>query len=316
VSASARGDAAAPAVEARGLVKRYGDTAAVDGLDLTIEPGRFVGLLGPNGSGKTTTMQMLATLLRPSAGAARVAGFDTVRDAVEVRRRIGFVFQESALDRTLTVAENLRFAGLLHGLSARDTAARVGALLELFDMAGKRDASVASLSGGQRRALDIIRGVLHEPAVLLLDEPTIGLDLPIRRRIWRFIETLRARNRMSVLLTTHYLEEADPCDHVAFIRRGRLVSQGAPAQLVGDLGRHIVEFETDQPEALVAAVGDALGGDPVRDGRTLLYRAQSEETAPLAALRDRVGVLAAAMRVRRPNLGDVFLWVHAGEAAT
>ncbi|MCU0870131.1 MAG: ABC transporter ATP-binding protein, partial [Burkholderiales bacterium] len=294
----------------------YGESVAVDGLDLVVAPGRFFGLLGPNGSGKTTTLQMLATLLRPSGGHARVAGFDTVRDPIEVRRRIGFVFQESALDRTLTVAENLRFAGMLHGLSASETRRRWTSLLDLFDMGDRRDTPVAALSGGQRRALDIIRGVLHEPAVLLLDEPTIGLDLPIRRRIWRFIETLRVRNAMSVVLTTHYLEEADPCDQVAFIRRGKLVSTGAPADLVAALGQRIVEFETDRAEAVVAAVGDALGTPPVRDGRTLLYRVATDDSAALAALQDRVGAAATATRVRRPNLGDVFLWVHAGEAAT
>jgi len=214
------------AIRATGLGKRYADLLAVDGLDIEISSGEFFGLLGPNGSGKTTTLHMLATLIRPSAGSATVAGFDVVREPVSVRAAIGLVFQESALDRTLSVAQNLRFAGLLHDLPLRVIGERQGELLELFGIADKRDQPVAALSGGMRRALDIVRGVLHEPRILFLDEPTIGLDLPNRRRIWRFIERLRARTGMTVLLTTHYLEEADGCDRVAFIRRGRLVESG------------------------------------------------------------------------------------------
>jgi ABC-2 type transport system ATP-binding protein len=301
------------AVLARGLVRRYGEVEAVAGLDLEIAEGEFFGLLGPNGSGKTTTIHMLSTLVKPGGGSARVAGFDVASRPVEVRARIGLVFQESALDRTLSVAENLRFAGALHGLAGGEADHRASALLELFGMAEKLNAPVGALSGGQRRAVDIIRGVLHEPRVLFLDEPTIGLDLPVRRRIWRFIEGLRARNRMTVLLTTHYLEEADACDRVAFVRRGRLVSQGTPRALVDGLGRHVVEFESERPDELMARAEPLLGRG-LKEGPLALYRWPHEETAPLARLQDELGPLASAMRVRRPNLGDVFLWVHAGEA--
>ena len=197
------------AVRASGLVKRYGDVAAVSGLDLDIPAGQFFGLLGPNGSGKTSTIHMLATLIRPSGGSARVAGHDVVDNAVKVRGAIGLVFQESALDRTLTVAENLRFAGLLYNLTPAVIRERSAELLELFGLADKSNRPVGSLSGGMRRALDIVRGMIHHPRILFLDEPTIGLDLPNRRNIWRFIERLRARTGMTVLLTTHYLEEAD-----------------------------------------------------------------------------------------------------------
>jgi ABC-2 type transport system ATP-binding protein len=300
------------AVRATGLTKRYRELAAVDGLDLEIAPGEFFGLLGPNGSGKTTTLHMLATLIRPSAGSAAVAGFDVARAPVEVRGAIGLVFQESALDRTLTVAQNLRFAGLLHDLAPGVIEERSRELLELFDLTERRDQPVASLSGGMRRALDIVRGVLHQPRCLLLDEPTIGLDLPNRRRIWRFIERLRARTGATVLLTTHYLEEADGCDRVVFIRKGRLVESGAPRELVARLGRHILEVEGADLEALVAALETRLG-PALREGDVAHFRCAGD-VSPLASLQTEIGARASAWRVRRPNLNDVFLWVAAGKA--
>jgi len=301
------------AIRARALARRYGDTQAVAGLTLDIAEGEFFGLLGPNGSGKTTAIHMLATLVRPSGGTASVAGFDVTAEGVAVRSRVGLVFQESALDRSLSVAANLSFAGALYGLGRQEVERRAHGLLELFDMAGQWRSPVAALSGGQRRAVDIIRGVLHEPRVLFLDEPTIGLDLPVRRRIWRFIEGLRARNRMTVLLTTHYLEEADGCDRVAFVRKGRLALEGRPRALVDGLGRHVAEFESERPEELEARARPLLG-QALRDGPLLLYRWPHEEIGPLAQLQDEVGPLAAGLRVRRPTLGDVFLWVHAGQS--
>jgi ABC-2 type transport system ATP-binding protein len=308
----AAGVATSAAVSATGLVKRYGELAAVDGLDLEIAPGEFFGLLGPNGSGKTTTMHMLATLIRPSAGTASVAGFDIASAPVRVRASIGLVFQESALDRTLTVAQNLRFAGLLHDLAPRVIEERSRELLELFDLSERRDQTVGALSGGMRRALDIVRGVLHQPRCLLLDEPTIGLDLPNRRRIWRFIERLRARTGMTVLLTTHYLEEADGCDRVVFIREGRLVESGAPRSLVARLGRHILEVESADLDVLVAALEPRLGA-ALREGDVAYFRCADEELSSLAKLQTELGARASAWRVRRPNLNDVFLWVAAGK---
>jgi len=300
------------AVSAAGLVKRYGEVAAVEGVDLDIAPGEFFGLLGPNGSGKTTTMHMLATLIRPSDGRATVAGFDVAKAPVQVRASIGLVFQESALDRTLTVAQNLRFAGLLHDLPPRAIEERSRELLELFDLAERRDQPVGTLSGGMRRALDIVRGVLHEPRCLLLDEPTIGLDLPNRRRIWRFIERLRARTGMTVLLTTHYLEEADGCDRVVFIRRGRLVESGAPRELVARLGRHILEVEGADLDGLVAALEPKLGS-ALREGDAAHFRCAEDDLALLSRLQAEMGGKASVWRVRRPNLNDVFLWVAAGK---
>ena len=301
------------AIRAAGLTKRYGETLAVDSLDLEIAPGQFFGLLGPNGSGKTTTIHMLATLIRPTTGAAQVAGFDVGREAVKARETIGIVFQESALDRSLTVAENLRFAGLLLDLPTKVIAERSGELLELFGLQEHRAKPVATLSGGMRRALDIVRGVLHRPRVLFLDEPTIGLDLPNRRRIWRFIEKLRVHTAMTVLLTTHYLEEADSCDRVSFIRKGRIVEAGAPRALVEHLGKHMVEVESPDIDRLAPRLESKLG-PCLRDGDNAMFRWDKEDVEELARLQADFSSEVGSWKVRRPNLNDVFLWVAGGKA--
>lgn len=300
------------AIRAAGLTKRYGDVLAVDGLTLEIGGGEFFGLLGPNGSGKTTTVHMLATLIQPNAGSAEVAGFDIGRNAIKARESIGIVFQESALDRTLTVTENLRFAGLLQNLPPKTISERSSELLELFGLSEHRAKPVAVLSGGMRRALDIVRGVLHQPKVLFLDEPTIGLDIPNRRRIWRFIERLRTHNAMTVLLTTHYLEEADGCDRVSFIRKGRLVESGAPRALVDDLGRHILEVEGADMERLLLRLEPRLG-PPLRDGDVAMFRSSEEDASGLARLQSELGANVRSWKVRRPNLNDVFLWIAGGK---
>ena len=300
------------AIRAAGLTKRYGDVLAVDGLTLEIGGGEFFGLLGPNGSGKTTTVHMLATLIQPNAGSAEVAGFDIGRNAIKARESIGIVFQESALDRTLTVTENLRFAGLLQNLTPKTISERSSELLELFGLNEHRSKPVAVLSGGMRRALDIVRGVLHQPKVLFLDEPTIGLDIPNRRRIWRFIERLRTHNAMTVLLTTHYLEEADSCDRVSFIRKGRLVESGAPRALVDDLGRHILEVEGADMERLLLRLEPRLGPS-LRDGDVAMFRSSEEDASGLARLQSELGANVRSWKVRRPNLNDVFLWIAGGK---
>ena len=311
--ATAISESATPAaISAAGLVKRYGSTIAVDGLDLQIPAGQFFGLLGPNGSGKTTTIHMLATLVRPTSGKVKIGDVDVSQHPVTARRQIGLVFQESALDRTLTVRENLRFAGRLYNLSPAISEQRSTELLELFDMLDRRDKPVATLSGGMRRALDIVRGVLHQPRVLFLDEPTIGLDLPNRRRIWRFIERLRAGTGMTVLLTTHYLEEAYPCDRVCFIRKGKLVDEGQPGSLVAKLGRHILEVEANDLDTLKAQLIPKLG-DCLVDGDVAFFRHTEEDLSTLTQLQTETARLARAWRVRRPNLNDVFMWISAGK---
>lgn len=294
------------AIECRDLCKQYADTTAVAELDLTIPEGTFFGLLGPNGSGKTTTIHMLSTLVRPTAGRILVAGYDVLKSAVAVRRSIGLVFQESALDRNLTIEENLNFAGALYGLDNETIERRGEELLTLFDLKDKRCVSVAALSGGMRRAVDIARGVLHRPRVLFLDEPTIGLDIINRRAIWRFIGRLRQEHGMTVLLTTHYLEEAESCDEVAFLRKGRLIGSGRPRDLIAELGHHILELETDEPDRHAAALSAELG-PPVREGERLLFAIQ-EPDFHIGELQQRLQHEVRALHLRKPDLNDVYIW--------
>ncbi len=264
-------------ISARNLTKRYAQNVAVDNLSLEVESGQFFGLLGPNGSGKTTTIHMLSTLLKPSEGSILINGIDVSQNPREVRRQIGLVFQESALDRTLSVEENLLFCAGLHGLKKRQVKERISALLELFSLENKKSAPVASLSGGMRRSVDIIRGVLHQPKILFLDEPTVGLDIQSRRRIWRFIQRLIQDQNLTVILTTHYLEEATPCDVTSFIKAGRVVSSGTPDSLIKEFAQTVVEVECDNPD--------------VEKIQTTLSEG------------------AMSFKVRKPNLNDVFLWL-------
>ena len=262
------------AIRAERLTKRYGDTLAVDGVNLSIPMGQFFGLLGPNGAGKTSTIHMLSTLIRATSGEAWIAEHAVSAHELKVRANIGVVFQDSALDRTLSVAENLRFAGMLNDLSRSDIKRRSAELLTLFGLSEKQDVPVAALSGGMRRALDIARGVIHRPKILFLDEPTLGLDLPNRRAIWRHIAQLRSDLGMTVFLTTHYLEEAIDCDEVAFISSGRIVRSGPPRKLVEQLASYIIEVETDTPTELAARLASRLG-DALIEGDCIQFLIQS-----------------------------------------
>ena len=243
----------AVAIEAHGLGKDFGPVRAVDRLELEVREAEFFALLGPNGAGKTTTVHLLATLLAPSRGTARVAGHDVVRQSVLVRRSIGLVFQETTLDRDLTVEENLRFAARLWDLPNGVATQRTEQLLQRFGLLTRRRDPVRALSGGQRRALDIARGILHEPQILFLDEPTAGLDPGNRRLLWELILGVRRSCGVTIFLTTHYLEEAEPCDRVAVLDHGRLVALGSPAALQREAGVGSLE------EVFLARTGYRLG---------------------------------------------------------
>ncbi|HYF24859.1 MAG TPA: ATP-binding cassette domain-containing protein, partial [Baekduia sp.] len=221
-SSSSSGGRAAPpaAIEVVDLVKRYGDVEAVRGVSFTVPRGEVFGFLGPNGAGKSTTIKMLCTLVRPTSGAARVAGYDVTTERDDVRRHIGLVFQDPTLDGYRTAAQNLRFHAELYDVDPRAIAARMDQMLQMVDLADRRDAPVMTFSGGMRRRLEIARGLLHSPRVLVLDEPTIGLDPQTRSSIWRYIRALQETEGTTVFLTTHSMEEAEFCDRIAIMDRG------------------------------------------------------------------------------------------------
>jgi ABC-2 type transport system ATP-binding protein len=297
--------AAAPAIVTSGLGRDYGRITAVDAIDLEIRSGEFFGFLGPNGAGKTTTIRMLTTLLRPSRGSAIVAGKDILEDPLAVRRQIGVVFQETTLDGDLTAEENLRFCTRLYGLSRRESKVRIDEALQLFGLTDRRNNRVRSFSGGMRRALDLARGILHRPSILFLDEPTLGLDPGQRRRIWEFLKRLPGESGTTLFLTTHYLEEADPCDRVAIVDHGAIAASGTPAALKRELGRESIELRTEHPEAYAGDVRELTGLEPRRAPHGLsLFVDDAESVLPLLLPLAKEGL---EVRISKPTLEDVFV---------
>ncbi len=294
------------AIKTQGLTKQYGQDFAVNQLDLEIESGQFYGLLGPNGAGKTTTIHMLTTMTVATLGDAWIAGQRVAQDPVAIRSMVGLVFQDSALDRTMSIDENLQFAAALYNLSPPEANKRIDELLAVFGLQDKRKQKLVTLSGGQRRAIDIARGVLHNPKVLFLDEPTIGLDLPNRRAIWRFVEQLRRDEGMTIFLTTHYLEEAASCDHVDFMQQGVLQQGGTPAFLVQQLAEYILEIDTDNPENIADKL-ISLFGEPIREDQQLSFKIVASDV-DFSVLQKSLGNSVTSMQWRRPNLNDVYLW--------
>jgi ABC-2 type transport system ATP-binding protein len=232
------------AIEAAGLVKSYGDVRALDGVDLEVGAGTVFGLLGPNGAGKSTTVKILTTLSRPDAGTARVAGLDVLADPARVRHAIGVVGQRHGTDREATGRENLVLQGEFYGLTGRELKQRVAEQLERFGLADAAGRQVKTYSGGMQRRLDVAMGLIHRPQVLFLDEPTTGLDPEARAQMWSEIERLAGQEGMTILLTTHYLEEADRlASQLAIVDRGRIVARGAPDELKSELARDAIRID-------------------------------------------------------------------------
>jgi ABC-2 type transport system ATP-binding protein len=305
-------------IHTEGLVKtfktRRGAVEAVAGVDIDVAARELVGFLGPNGAGKTTTLRMLTTLLRPSAGTATVAGRDLRRDPVGVRRRIGYVAQSGGVSQESVVGEELVLQGRLYGLSAVEATRRSAELIEQLDLAGLGQRLVKTLSGGQRRRLDIAMGLIHSPRLVFLDEPTTGLDPQARSNLWEHIRALRESAHTTVFLTTHYLEEADVlCDRVLVIDGGKIVAEGSPAELKAQVSGDAIDLGFAEPAhaARAALLVGALDGaaEVETDGTALRLRVPRGDTA----LAELVGRLHSAdlkptsISVHQPSLDDVFL---------
>jgi ABC-2 type transport system ATP-binding protein len=297
---------AEPVVDVDSIAHSYGSRRALDGVSFSVARGECFGLLGPNGGGKTTLFRILSTLITPDEGKARIAGFDVRQNLRDVRRRIGVVFQAPALDIRLTVAENLKHQGRLYGLTGRRLSARTEALLEEFGLAERRKELVLSLSGGLRRRVELVRALLHEPGVLLLDEPSTGLDPIVRRDFWNHLERLRRERNVTVLLTTHLMDEADLCDRIGILDEGRLVALDTPEGLKSRLGGDVVTVRGRDPEKLALEIGARFGGDVrLMDGEVRLERDRGHEfvTGLVEAFPGRFD----SITVSRPTLGDVFI---------
>jgi ABC-2 type transport system ATP-binding protein len=308
------------AIEAHHLVKTYPPAVrALDGLSLSIGAGTIFGLLGPNGAGKSTTVRVLTTLSRPDSGSARVAGLDVLAEPVKVRHAIGVVGQRHGCDPEATGRENLTLQGELYGITGRALRARIAESLERFGLVDAADRPAKTYSGGMQRRLDVAMGLLHRPRVLFLDEPTTGLDPEARHEMWLEIERLAREDQMTILLTTHYLEEADRlASRLAIVDRGRVVAHGTPEELKRELRGDAIQLELADADgrdacAALERLGDV--GELQIEGRTVRARAArgvAAIPAVLAAL-EAGGVQVASVTLARPSLDDVYLR-HAGRA--
>jgi ABC-2 type transport system ATP-binding protein len=293
-------------IDVADLSKRYDEIEAVRGVTFTVSPGETFGFLGPNGAGKSTTISMLCTLVRPTAGAARVAGFDVVTQATQVRRNIGLVFQDTTLDDYLTAMENLRFHAELYGVPRDTVGPRVRQVLEMVGLWERRGGLVRTFSGGMKRRLEIARGLLHSPRVLFLDEPTVGLDPQTRSHIWSYIDELRRREAITIFLTTHYMDEAEYCDRIAIIDDGRLVVVDTPEALKSSVGQDRVQLRTDDDAAAIDALADRFDiAATTSEGSVTFHVAHGEEFVP--QLFAQLGVPIRSVNVARPTLDDVFM---------
>jgi daunorubicin resistance ABC transporter ATP-binding subunit len=311
------------AISVAGLGKTFGEIQALDDLDLTIQAGTVFGLLGPNGAGKTTLVRVLATLLAPTAGRAEVLGHDVVREPLAVRRRIGLAGQFAAVDGELTGRENVDMIARLYRMNPRDAARRTSEVLERFELTDAADRRVATYSGGMRRRLDLAAGLIGRPPVVLLDEPTTGLDPRSRQELWAIVDELR-RDGTTVLLTTQYLDEADRLtQRIAVVDHGRIAADGTPAELKAAIGGNVLSVRVADPSALAEAaetVGSLARGEPpqVDAGEGEIRLAVSDPAASAAAVRllDARQLSIAAVELHQPSLDDVFLALTGRPAET
>ncbi len=304
------------AIVAHGLRRVFPpDLAAVDGIDLDIEEGRIFGFLGANGSGKTTTVRMLTTLLRPTEGTATVDGYDVEKDASKVRARVGVALQDASLDLVMTGRETLLLQARLYRVPKDELKGRVGDLLRIVDLEESADRRVGTYSGGMQRRLDLAAALVHRPRVVFLDEPTTGLDPISRNTIWRYVEDLNRNQGVTFFLTTQYLEEADRlADEVAIMERGRIVAQGAPAELKASVGADVVTVRLEdrdaQPDRAAAALKAISGLADIRvvgDSVVVYTKDGSSAIAPIVLALSEASVAVEEVTLARPTLDDVFL---------
>jgi len=301
------------AIEVSGLEREFkGGLMAVAGIDLAVAPGEVYGFLGPNGAGKTTTVRMLVTLLRPTGGHARVAGYDVASQPAQVRRRIGVALQEAALDGLMTGSELIELQATLHGFPPRSVRARGAELIERVGLTAAADRRVATYSGGMRRRLDLAMALIHEPEVLFLDEPTTGLDPTSRLTLWDEVRRLRDEGT-TVFLTTQYLEEADQlCDRLGIIAAGKIVAEGTPAALKAEVGRPHLDLvlgegcDLDRAREVVTRFGDDR---PTTEGchLSIALARGAADIAPILRALDDAGIEVAELELKQPTLDDVFL---------
>ncbi|MGC2323143.1 MAG: ABC transporter ATP-binding protein [Terriglobales bacterium] len=311
-----------PVIRIERLGHRYDQRQALNDVSFDVHSAEIFGLLGPNGSGKTTLFRILSTLMLPTQGRALILDHDAARVPNLVRREIGVVFQASSVDAKLTVAENLRHQGHLYGLSGHALKQRMAEMLGRVGLADRARDRVETLSGGQQRRVELAKGLLHHPSVLLLDEPSTGLDPGARRDLWLYLKTLRDQERVTVVVTTHLMEEAEHCDRLAILNEGKLVALGTPAELKRQIGGEVIVMEARDPQSLAQRIEKRFGGPcAVIDGKVRLEREHGHRfvTDVVEAFPGEI----ESISVSKPTLEDVFIdrtghrfWTEADKDAT
>ena len=293
-------------IQVNNLQKKYGKLEAVKSVSFEVAEGEIFGFLGPNGAGKTTTINVLCTLLNPTGGSASVNGYDVVKQRNEVRRSIGLVFQESTLDEYLTAEQNLLFHSYAYGVSKDVREQRMKDLLDLVDLWDRRKGKTRTYSGGMKRRLEMVRGLIHHPRVLFLDEPTLGLDPQTRRYIWDYVEDIRIKENLTIFLTTHYMDEAEHCDRIAVIDHGNIVAIDTPEKLKDNVGGDLVMVRSSDNEAASRELVENWAIQPeTQDGLVKFSVPKGEEFLPEFVRKFKGELLS--INVRRPTLDDVFL---------
>ncbi len=298
------------AIVAEELTKKYNGFTAVDHVSFKVRKGEVFGFLGPNGAGKTTTVSMLVTLIKPSKGEAYVAGYSVTKEPRRVREHIGVVFQDPAVDRDLTGYENLWLHGVIYGVPRSRLRSAIQEALQMFDLAQWGDVQVRKYSGGMVRRLELARALLHDPEILFLDEPTLGLDPQARRRMWEYIEKIKSMGK-TVFMTTHYMEEAEKlCDRIAIIDHGRILAIGSPEELKSMIGGDVVYVKLDaEPDKAARMLQEKLGAKCVAvDGSVMIEGLKAEEALPeVIRACDFLGLKVREVSYRKPTLEDVFI---------
>lgn len=294
-------------IEVKNLTKKFDGITAVDGISFDVQKGEIFGFLGPNGAGKSTTIGILATLIEPTSGEALINNFNVMKDRNKVRKSIGLVFQDPSLDDRLTAEENLRFHARLYEITPADYKIRVEEVLDLVELKDRRNDLVRTFSGGMKRRLEIARGLIHYPAVLFLDEPTIGLDPQTRAHLWEYILRLKKEKEMTIFMTTHYMNEAEYCDRIAVIDRGKIVALDTPENLKKKIGGDIIRMKSAEKEKLEKEIKEKynLAAKEGEDGFIQIEVENAETFMP--RLFNELDCKIESIELRRPTLDDVFL---------
>jgi len=294
-------------IQVTNLIRDYGKFRAVDNISFAVPKGEIFGFLGPNGAGKTTTIKVLCTLLAPTSGSATVAGYDCAHDPDHVRAHIGIIFQDPSLDDRLTAEENLYFHSLLYHIPPAIRKERTDIVLDMVELSDRRKSLVREFSGGMKRRLEIARGLMHQPAVLFLDEPTLGLDPQTRHHIWQYLLELRTKTELTIFLTTHYMDEAENCDRIAIIDHGKIIALDTPTELKHGVGGDVITLATDDNDTAIKELADIFNLKAEKNGDNSIFLTAPNGESVIPDIIRKLTPRILSVSLKEPSLDDVFL---------